>query len=134
LADGLPIRIALAADVPADADIGLPLRFAAAEDFHAQGIVVLRKGASITGEISAAPKKKLFGIGGAKLSFTLSKADAAGGQTINLRAAPAKRADGPAQRAVEAGTRPSSKDMAAAKGTVYIGYIDGAQTVSVPKK
>jgi serine/threonine-protein kinase len=134
LADGLPIRIALAADVPADADIGLPLRFQAVEDFRVQGVVVIRKGASITAEISAAPKKKLFGIGGAKLSFTLSKADAAGGQTINLRAAPAKRADGPAQRAVEAGTRPSSKDMAAAKGAVYIGYIDGAQTVSVPQK
>ena len=134
LADGLPIRVALAADVPADADIGLPLRFQAMEDFHAQGVLVIRKGATISGEISAAPKKKLFGIGGAKLSFTLKKADAAGGQTINLRAAPAKRSDGPAQRAVETGTRPGSKGVAASQGTVYIGYIDGAQSVSVPKK
>jgi hypothetical protein len=124
----------LAEDVPADADLGRPLRFTAAEDFRVQGVVVIRKGASITGEISGTPKKKVFGIGGGKLSFTLSKADAAGGQTISVRAAAQRRSDGPAQRAVEAGTRPSSKDVAASKGTGYIGYIDGAQTIAVPQK
>jgi eukaryotic-like serine/threonine-protein kinase len=133
LTDGLPIQMTLAEDIPADADLGRPVRFTAAGDFRVHGVSVIRKGASITGEISGTPKKKVFGMGGGKLSFTISKADSIGGQTIKVRAAAAKRSDGPAQRAVEAGTRARSKDTAASKGTGYVGYIDGTQTVTVPQ-
>jgi hypothetical protein len=131
--DALPFRITLATDVPADADLGRPVRFTVADDFRVNGTVVLQKGAAVYGEISEAGKKKVFGIGGGKLSFKLTKADAPGGRQINVRALAARRSDGPTQRPVETNQKPSSKDLAASAGAQYIGYIDGEQTISVPK-
>src|SRR5262249_36396874 len=74
LDDGAPIRIVLAEAIPSDATLGLPLRFTVSEDFQSQGIVVLSKGSLVYGEITETPKKKLFGIGSGKLSFSLTKA------------------------------------------------------------
>jgi len=133
LTDGTPFRMQLAADVPADADMGRPVKFLAAEDFTVQGAVILRRGANVYGEISEVGKKKLFGIGGTKLSFSLSKADGAGGQQIAVRALAARKSDGATQRPVEVSAKSGSKDVAAVRGTEYIGYIDGPQTVTVPK-
>lgn len=133
LQDTVPIRISLAASVPADAALGRPLRFIASDDFKVQGVVVIRKGASIFGEVSEVAKKgKLFGVGGTKLSFSLSRAEGAGGQDVKVRATAARRADGPTQREVENG-KTGSKDIAAAQGAEYIAYVDGPQTVTVPK-
>jgi len=131
--DAVPLRVTLAANIPADAVVGQPLRFTVAEDFHVDGTVVIRKGAAVYGEISEAAKKgKFFGIGAGKLSFTMTRADGVRSQSIKVRAAAARRADGPTQRPVDPG-KGGSKDLAAAQGTEYIAYIDGAQTVSVPK-
>ena len=44
--DGSPIRITLAADIPADAEEGLPLRFTATTDFRAGDVTVIPKGAT----------------------------------------------------------------------------------------
>jgi serine/threonine protein kinase len=131
--DALPFRITLAADIPADADLARPIRFTANDDFQVKGTVVIAKGAAVYGEISETPKKKVFGIGGSKLSFKLTKAEAVGGRTINVRALAAQKADGVTQRPVEVGPKPS-KDIVAAQGAQYIGYIDGEQTVTVPQK
>ena len=131
--DALPFRITLAADIPADADLARPIRFTANDDFLVKGTVVIAKGAAVYGEISETPKKKVFGIGGSKLSFKLTKAEAVGGRTINVRAMAAQKADGVTQRPVEAGPKPS-KDISAAQGAQYIGYIDGEQSVTVPQK
>jgi hypothetical protein len=132
--DGTPFTIALAADVPSDADIGRTLRFTAAQDLRVHGALVIPKGAAVAGQISETAKKKFLGIGAGKLSFQLTRADAAGGQQINVRALAARRSDGATQRPVETNTRTGSKDIAAAQGAQYIAYIDGEQSVTVPQK
>ncbi len=132
--DSTPFSISLGADLPSDADLGRQIRFVATADFKVQGSVVIAKGAAVYGEISeTSKKKKLFGIGGGKLSFTLTKADGVGGHSIAVRALAAKRTDGPTQRPVEVSGRSTPKDVAATQGSEYIGYVDGNQTVSVPK-
>ncbi len=124
LSDAVPFRITLAAAISADAEQGRALRFVASEDFKAQGVVIIRKGASIFGEVSEGAKKgKFFGMGASKLSFVLTRAEGAGGQDVKVRAVAARRADGPVQRQV----------MASTQGAEYIAYIDGPQTVTVPK-
>jgi predicted Ser/Thr protein kinase len=136
VSDGMPFTIALAADVPADADIGRPLRFTAIQDFRVRGVLVIPKGAAVTGQISeTAKKKKFLGIvGGGKLSFELLKADTAGGQPLSVRALSVRRSDGATQRPVETNTRTGSKDIVAAQGAQYIAYVDGEQSVTVPQK
>jgi predicted Ser/Thr protein kinase len=136
VSDAMPFTIELTADVPADADIGRPLRFTAVQDFRVRGVLVIPKGAAVTGQISeTAKKKKFLGIvGGGKLSFELLKADTAGGQPISVRALSVRRTDGATQRPVETGTRTGSKDIVAAQGAQYIAYVDGEQSVTVPQK
>ena len=131
--DGVPFRITLAADIPADADIARPIRFTASEDFLVTGAVVVAKGAAVYAEISETAKKRVFGIGGSKLSFKLTKAESVGGHTINVRALAARRGDGATQRQVDIGQK-TPKDVAAQQGAVYIAYIDGDQPVTVPQK
>jgi hypothetical protein len=133
LDDGAPIRIVLAEAIPSDAMLGLPLRFTVSEDFQSQGIVVLSKGALVYGEITETPKKKLFGIGSGKLSFSLSKAQTASGAWLTVRAVASLRSDGVKQRPVETGKK-EPKNIAASEGTEYIAYVDGSQTSSVPVK
>jgi predicted Ser/Thr protein kinase len=131
--NALPFRIALAEDIPADADMGRPVRLIASEDFKVNNITVIAKGAPVQGEISETQKKKMFGIGGSKLSFRLIRAEGASGHPINVRALAARKADGVTQRPVDNGQKTGSKDLAAAQGAQYIGYIDGDQTITVSK-
>ncbi len=131
--DAMPFRITLSADIPADADMGRPLRFTATEDFKVNGVTVIAKGAVVQGEISDAGKKKVFGIGGSKLSFKLTRADGVGGHPISVRALAARKADGVTQRPAETGQKTGSKDVVAVQGSQYIGYIDGEQSITVPK-
>jgi predicted Ser/Thr protein kinase len=134
VSDAMPFTIALAADVPSDAEMGRPLRFTAVQDFRVRGVVVIPKGAAVTGQISDTAKKKFLGIGAGKLNFELLKAETAGGQQLSVRALAARRNDGTTQRPVETNTRTGSKDIVAAQGTQYIAYIDGEQSVTVPQK
>jgi hypothetical protein len=131
--NALPFRITLAEDIPADADMGRPVRLIASEDFRVNNVTVIAKGAPVQGEISEAQKKKVFGIGGSKLSFKLIRAEGASGHPINVRALAARKADGVTQRPVDNGQKTGSKDIAATQGAQYIGYIDGDQTITVPK-
>jgi serine/threonine-protein kinase len=134
LDDGTPIRIALAEAIPFDASLGLPLRFTVSEDFQSQGVVVLSKGALVFGVITETPKKKLFGIGSGKLSFSLSKAQITGGAWLNVRAIASPRTDGVNQRPVETSGKKESKNIAAPQGTEYMAYVDGSQSSAVPLK
>ena len=132
--DSAPFRMTLAADIPTDAEIGRPIRFTASEDFKLNDVVIIPKGSPVQGEISETPKRgKIFGIGGAKLSFKLTQARSAAGHPISVRALPSAKGDGVAQRPVDNGQKTGSKEIAAAQGAQYIGYVDGAQTVTVPK-
>jgi hypothetical protein len=135
LEDGTPIRIALTAAIPADANVGLPLRFTVSEDFQSQGVVVLPKGALVYGEITETPKKKLFGIAsGGKLSFSLSRVQTIAETWVTVRAIAARRTDGNNQRPVETSGKKDSKNIAAPEGTEYIAYVDGSQTSEIPSK
>jgi len=130
--DATPFRMILGQDIPANVDLGVPVKFTMEEDFKVGGVVVLAKGASVNGEISeTAKKKKFLVVGGAKLSFTLSKAVGPGVE-LNVRALSARRADGATERAVDLG-KTGNKTLAAMQGAEYIGYVDGTQTVNVPK-
>jgi serine/threonine-protein kinase len=137
LMDGTPLPIALTEPIPVNADLGRPVRFTVLEDFHVQGVLIVPKGGVVEGQISETPSKKgLFGIGNGKLNFSISKVESAGGQSIRVRVRPQGRADGQMQqRPVEiSGKRGSKdKDIAAAVGTEYLAYVDGAQNVKVPK-
>ncbi len=131
--DGLPFRITLDQDVLADAPQGELLRFTVTDGLQVGDALVIAKGAGVTGAIaSEAGKKKFLGIGG-KATFRLEKVEAIDGQKIGIRAAAKRRADGPATRPLDSGKGSKSKELAAARGTQYVGYIDGQQTVSVRK-
>ena len=56
--DAMPFRITLAADIPADAEMGRPVRFTTTEDFKVNDVTVIAKGAAVLGEISDTGKKK----------------------------------------------------------------------------
>jgi hypothetical protein len=119
----------------ADASLGLPLRFTVFEDLRIDGTLVIAKGAMAYGEITETPKKKkFFGIGNGKLSFSLAKAQSPGGSWLNIRALASPRSDGVNQRPVEPSGKKESKNIAAPEGTIYIAYIDGSQSSTVPLK
>ncbi len=129
--DGLPFRIALSEDVPADAEVGQQLHFTVADDFKVDGAVIVAKGAAVTGEIVEAGKKKL--LTKVKMTFRLGVASGVDGKPLNVRATPKRPATGAARRPVDTGAGSKSKELAAAKGTEYIAYIDGEQTVLTRK-
>jgi hypothetical protein len=130
VSDALPFPIVLDEDIPTDAEEGRPLRFSVTGDLKVGSSVIIGKNAAVTGEIAGVGKKK-FLARGIKLTFRLLKVDAVDGQALNVRATAAPGAGDPPRRQVDSGKGPKSKNFAAAKGTRYIGYIDGDQTVSV---
>jgi serine/threonine-protein kinase len=131
LADGIPIPITLAEDIPTSADQGRPLRFTVSKDVSVGDIVVIAKGAAVTGEIVDGAKRKLFVS--TKMTMLLSQADGVEGKKFKVRALPTRRTDGQNQRPVETGARQKSKDVAASAGAEYIAYIDGDQSITVHK-
>lgn len=124
--NGTPFSIVLAEDVPSAAEEGTPLRFTVKEDFKIDDTVVIAKGAPVTGAIVEGSKKKF--IVSTKMTMRLIEATGIDGNKIKLRATSAAKTDGPPTRPVETGAK-RPKDMAAAAGTEYIAYIDGAQAV-----
>jgi len=126
LNDGTPFTVALAEDIPDNAEEGRPLRFTAVKDLRQGDAVAIAKGATVTGVID----KKKSGLLG-KMTLRLIQADAVDGRKLNVRAIPARRADSNA-RPVETPAK-KAKDLAAAAGTEYVAYIDGEQTVNAHK-
>jgi hypothetical protein len=134
LVDGLPIPIALAEDIPDNAEAGRPLRFMASDDVRVEGTVVIAKDAAVTGEIAEASKKKTFVGGHTKMTLRLLTVDAADGHKYRVRAVSARGGgDAKNQLPVETKVKPKSKDVTASAGTPYIAYIDGDVTVTVRK-
>ncbi|HLG97969.1 MAG TPA: serine/threonine-protein kinase [Bryobacteraceae bacterium] len=133
--DGLPFRMTLAEDVPADAPEGTVVRFVVADDFRASDKIVIAKGATVTGVVVAQTgKKKFLGIGGGnKLSYELQKVDGVDGKKLNVRAMSGRNADGQVLHPFETPNGRKKKGFAALEGTEYIGYTEGDQTVSVRK-
>ncbi len=130
--DGKPFRIALADDVPLTAPEGQFLSFRASEDLKVGDKIIVPRGATITGSIaSEGTKKKFLGMGGGKMTFQLATAETADGQKIKVRAAAGAKADGPTTRPIDTGKYAKPKDLAAARGTDYVAYVDGEQIVSL---
>jgi serine/threonine-protein kinase len=128
--DGMPFSIKLAEDVPADAEEGRILRFTAVDGLKVGDNVVVAKGAAVTGSVLEAARKKLIG---GKMTFRLLQVDAVDGKKLNVRAEPSRGKDGPAKRPIDSGAKGKTKEIAAAAGSQYVGYIEGDQTVSVRK-
>ena len=133
LTDGIPFTITLAEDVPQNAEEGRPLRFTVASDVRVGDLVVISKGATVTGAIAQAGHKGTFGIGGTKMTMRLLVTDAVDGHKYRVRAQSARSADGKNERPVETNAKPKNKDLAATAGTEYIAYIDGDATLTVRK-
>ena len=129
LGDALPIRLILSEDILSDAAEGDAVRFKVAHEVRVGDTVVIPKGAEAIGAIVDGAKKKILGFGG-KITFRLEKVDAVDGQKVTIRATQARRRDGSSKRPVNT-IGGKSKEVAAAAGAEYLGYIDGANTVMV---
>ena len=132
LTDGIPFKITLAKDIPQDAEMGAPLSFTVTDDVKLKDVVVIAKGAAVTGVIEQAAKKKGFiPFGGGKMTLKLMKVDAVDGQKLSIRATPVRSENAAGNVEIEK-NRP--KGLAASAGTGYVAYIEGDQTVSAPRK
>jgi len=133
LTDGIPFSIALEEDIPQNAEEGRPLRFTVSKDVRVGDLVVIAKGATVTGAIAQTGRRGTFGIGGAKMTLRLLVTEAVDGKKYRVRAQSARSADGKTDRPVEPLVKPKNKDLVAAAGAEYLAYIDGDVTISVKK-
>ena len=131
--DGLPFRMILNQDIPAEAQEGLAVRFTVPEDFQVDGKTVIAKGATVTASVVGETGKKFLGIGGKKVIYQLLKVNAVDGKQISVRATSGHSGEGPVVRPFEVPKGSKKKGFAAVQGTEYIGYIDGEQSVAVRK-
>jgi len=133
LTDGIPFFIDLAEDIPQNAEEGRPLHFTVAKDVRVGDLVVIAKGAAVTGAITQAARKGKLGIGGGKMTMRLVVVDAVDGHKYRVRTQSVRPADGKSERAVETNVKPQNKDLAAAAGSEYLAYVDGDAIISVKK-
>jgi hypothetical protein len=133
VADALPFAMDLSQDVPSDAPEGQAVRFTVTQPLQVSGKTVIAKGATVTGAVMGESGKKFLGIGGKKLTFRLTQVQAVDGRKLAVRAMAGKSSDGPTIRPFETGKSSKTKGYAALQGTMYVGYIDGDQTVAVRK-
>lgn len=129
----MPFFVTLTEDIPQNAEEGVPLHFTLAKELRIGDLVVLAKGAAVTGVVAQAARKGKLGIGGSKMTMRLATADAVDGRKVRVRALSARSGDGKNERPVETNVKPKNKDLIAAAGTEYVAYIDGDVTVSVKK-
>jgi hypothetical protein len=125
--DGHPVQLVLMSDIPSDASVDDGVDFQVAEDVLVGDSVVIRKGTAVGGAIVDGFKKKL-GLFTGKLTFRLKTVVMTDGQRAALRAT-AGHSGGTSKRLVDNGSNKRAKDVAAAAGTLYVGYIDGARYV-----
>ena len=128
---GAPFQIALTEDVPQNPADGLELHFHAAKDYPVDGVVVIAKGATVTGEVLPAGKKNILGRAG-KPMFRLMTVDAADGSKLKVKAAPGRDSEKNERSLEPPGHR--GKELLAPKGSSYLAYFDGDQTAAVPTK
>ena len=133
LSDGMIFPITLAEDIPQNAEEGRPLRFTVAKDVRVGDLTVIAKGATVTGEIVQTGRKGIVGIGGAKMTFRLLLVDAVDGRKYRVRSQAGRSTDGKNDRPVETNNRPKNKELVAAAGADYLGYIDGDATLSIKR-
>jgi hypothetical protein len=127
---GVPFQITLMEDVAENPADGLELHFHAAKDYEVDGAVVIAKGATVTGEVLPAGKKNILGRGG-KPMFRLMTVEATDGSKLKVKATAGRGADKNERNLEPPGHR--GKESLAPKGSSYLAYFDGDQTVAVKK-
>jgi serine/threonine protein kinase len=133
LNDGVPFRVALMDDVPADAEVGQALRFRVLDGLEAGDIVVIAKGAIVTGAVTALGGKRSFFGERSKMRFRLISAASVDDGKIDVRATPASKAGGDESRPFETPKGSKDKKLIAVSGSEYVAYVSGDQTVNVHK-
>jgi tRNA A-37 threonylcarbamoyl transferase component Bud32 len=133
LIDGLPFRIALLEDVPLDTEVGHALRFRVLDDVQSNGILVIAKGAIVTGSLTSLGGKRNFFGERSKVRFRVTSAESVDDSPVNVRATPASRDDGMETRPFDTPKGLKDKSLIAASGTEYVAYVEGDQTISVHK-
>jgi hypothetical protein len=133
LSDGLPFRIELLDEVPSDTEVGRVLHFRVLDDLRAGDVVVIAKGAGVTGSVVALGGKRNFFGERSKVRFRLISAESVEDTKINVRATPAAKNDGVETRSFETPNGPKDKSVIAPSGTEYVAYVSGDQTVHVHK-
>ena len=125
------LGLIIGADVPEVIAAGQSVPFETSSELKIDGAVVIAKGVKTTGRIAEVERKRkrLFG-GGAKVLLTMSEIRGANG-VIKIRATSQSDGDDNARPLdIPAARR---KKLAASKGDAWIAYVDGKQTVKVPK-
>jgi serine/threonine-protein kinase len=133
LNDGLPFRIALLEDLPVDTEVGQALRFRALDDVQSGDVVVIAKGAIVTGAVVTLGGKRNFFGERSKVRFRLISAESVDDSKINVRATPGSKSDGADTRPFETPKGSKDKSLIAASGTEYVAYVAGDQTVNVQR-
>jgi serine/threonine-protein kinase len=128
---GIPFEITLVEDVPLDPEPGRELHFAAADDFHVSGAVVIAKGAPVKGEVAGIMKKDVLVRRGGKPSYRLNEVTAVDGAKLKIKAAPGRASDRDVRNIAPPGYK--GKEVVAPAGSAYVAYFDGDQTVTVKK-
>jgi serine/threonine-protein kinase len=127
--NGTPVPISLLADVPADVEQGQPLRFQVSHEVRIDDVVVIAKGALVTGEIVEKSRKK-FLVKTAKPTFRLLQVAAVDGSKLKVRVTPAEAAK--SERQLDPHPAPP-KDLAAQAGAEFLGYVENDQTVTLKR-
>jgi len=134
VADGLPLRVALAEDVPNDAKDGDAIRFTALEDLQVDGKTVVSKGATVEAEVTRdTGKHKFLFMGGIKIGFELLRVSTVDDRKLSMRSTAVRPKSGTSARPFDGGKGPKNKGVAGSAGAEYVAYVDGDQTVSVRK-
>jgi serine/threonine-protein kinase len=128
---GAAFEIVLMDDIPAEPAAGTPLRFQVGRDVAMGNSVVLAKGAAVRGEVLEPGKKGGILRRGGKPAFRLVDAVAVDGSKLAVKASPGRSGDKNEHNIEPPGHK--GKESLAPKGTSYLGYFDGDQTVTVKK-
>jgi hypothetical protein len=128
IADGTPLRLELANDVPAEVTEGTPLHLVVVQDLKSNGVVAVAKGAPATGVVVDEAKKRLI-FGGSRTTYRLETVQAVDGKLLRIRATPAPTNQESSKRPLPP-LKSKQTAIVAAKGTEIPGYLDGEVVVN----
>ena len=131
LVGGMPIEIALAEDVPPDCEPGQVLTFRTTTDIAVDGTVVIAKGAPVTGVIVDAAKRKF--LAHTRPTYRLLEVTVVNGSKLKVRAVPGRLGDSRKAPPLDPLGGSRSKDAVAPAGSRFIAYVDGDQSLTLPR-
>jgi serine/threonine protein kinase len=129
---GVPLEITLIEDVTADSKPGLPLRFQVSKDVSSGDVVVVAKGAEVTGVVVDAAKKK-FLVHSARPTYRLLEVAAVDGSKLKVRATQGRLGESRKDPPLEPLGGLKAKDAPVPVGSRFLAYFDGDQSVTVRK-